>query len=185
MLVVTKNVSHSTITSQWATEAIRHANLTQDDQIREVLGDLSALNFSRPEDVVKYLTEKAESYDRVGKFNVNPLIELSRRIIKECEFRDDAQDISSPFITAYNYNSVTGDMDRVRIPVSQVLYFIEKPLRIPGKAYFGGEANVILNDQNRTEFSLIDCSQNNTPEFLLNCYIKSAEEVVRAWTGRE
>lgn len=48
----------------------------------------------------------------------------------------------------------------------------------------GGEANVILNDQNRTELSLIDCTKNNTAEFLLDCYIKSAEEVVTAWTGK-
>ncbi|MCH9408186.1 hypothetical protein [Pantoea agglomerans] len=184
MLVATKDVSQSTIISQWATEAIRHANLTQDDQIREVLGDLSALNFSRPEDVIKHLIQKAKSYDQPGQFNITPLIELSRRIIRECEFRDDAQDINSPFITAYKYNSVTKDMDRVRIPVSQVLYFIEKPLKIPGRSYFGGEANVILNDQNRTELSLIDCSENNTAEFLLNCYIKSAEEVVTAWKGK-
>lgn len=184
MLVATKNVSPSTITSQWATEAIRHANLTQDDQIREVLGDLSSYNFSRPEDIIEHLIQKAKSYEQAGQSNITALIELSRRIIKECEFRDDAQDINGPFITAYKYNSVTEDMDRVRIPVSQVLYFIEKPLKIPGRAYFGGEANVILNDQNRTELSLINCSNNNTVEFLLDCYIKSAEEVVRAWTGK-
>lgn len=184
MLVATKDVSLSTITSQWATEAIRHANLTQDDPIREVLGDLYSYNFSRPEYVIKHLIDKAKSYDQAGQFNVTPLIELSRRIVKECEFRDDVQDTNSPFITAYEYNSVTKNMDRVRIPVSQVLYFIEKPLTIPGRAYFFGEANVILNDQNRTELSLIDCSENNTAEFLLNCYIKSAEKVVTAWTER-
>lgn len=184
MLVVTNNISLSMITNQWATEAIMHANLPQDDQIREVLGDLSALNFSGPEDVIKHLTRKAESYGQGEQFNITPLIELARRISKACGYRDDAQDISSPFITAYKYNSVSANMDRVRIPVSQVLYFIEKPLKIYGRAYVGGEANVILNDQNRTELKLIDCSNNNTAEFLLDCYIKSAEEVVRAWTEK-
>jgi len=184
MLVATKNVSLSTITNLWATEAITHANLQQDNKIREVLGDLSALNFSGPEDVIEHLIQKAKSYDQPGQFNITPLIELSRRIIKACEFRDDAQDINSPFITAYKYNSVSDDMDRVRIPGSQVLYFIEKTLKIHGHAYVVGEANVILNDHNRTELSLIDCSKNNTAEFLLNCYIKSAEEVVTAWTEK-
>lgn len=184
MLVVTKNISLSMITDQWAREAIAHANLPQDDTIREVLADLSDLNFSGPDDVIKHLTSKAKSYGQAEQFNITPLIELARRIIKSCEYRDDAQDISSPFITAYKYNSESANMDRVRIPVSQVLYFIEKPLKIYGRAYVGGEANVILNDQNRTELKLIDSSENNTAEFLLDCYIKSAEEVVRAWTRK-
>ncbi|WP_414057483.1 hypothetical protein [Pantoea dispersa] len=184
MLVVTNNISLSMITNLWATEAITHANLPQDDQIREVLGDLSALNFSGPEDVIKHLTRKAESYGQGEQYNITPLIKLAERIINACGYRDDAQDISSPFITAYKYNSVTANMDRVRIPVSQVLYFIKVNNTPPGRAYNSGEANVILNDQNRTELSLIDCTKNNTAEFLLDCYIKSAEEVVRAWTGK-
>lgn len=184
MLVGTKNIELSIITSQWAREAIQHAELPQDDTIREVLGDLSALNFSGPEDVIKHLTRKAESYGQGEQFNISPLIELARRISQACGYRDDAQDISSPFITAYKYNSVTRGRDRVRIPVSQVLYFIKVINTPPGRAYETGEANVILNDQNRTELKLIDCSENNTAAFLLDCYIKSAEEVVTAWTGK-
>lgn len=184
MLVVTKNISLSIITDQWAKEAIQHAELPQDDTIRQVLGDLSAVPFSGPEDVIKYLTHKAEGYGQGEQFNITPLIELARRIIEACEYRDDAQNINSPFITAYKYNSVTRDHDRIRIPVSQVLYFIKEINTPPLRAYQTGKANVILNDQNRTEFKLIDCSKNNTAEFLLDCYLKSAEEVVRAWTRK-
>lgn len=184
MLVVTNNISLSMITNQWAMEAITHANLPQDNQIREVLGDLSALNFSGPEDVIKHLTRKAESYGQGEQFNITPLIELARRISKACGYRDDAQDISSPFITAYKYNSTTKGHNRIRIPVSQVLYFIKEINTPLQRAFATGEATVILNDQNRTELKLIDCSNNNTAEFLLDCYIKSAEEVVTAWTAK-
>lgn len=184
MLVDTKNVSLSDITNQWAREAISRAGLTPGDTIKEVLDDLSARKFSVPLDVINYLNDKSKSYGQGEQFNITPLIELAQRIIKACGYRDDAQDISSPFITAYKYNSVTEDMDRVRIPVSQVLYFIKISHKTPRRAYVRGEANVILNDHNHTEFSLINCSKNNTAEFLLDCYIKSAEEVVTAWTGK-
>lgn len=184
MLVDTKEVSLSEITNQWATDAIAHANLPHGDAIREVLGDLSALSFSGPVGIIKHLTKKAESYGHGEQFNITPLIELTRRIIKACEYKDDAQDISSPFITAYMYNSSRDGMDKVRIPINQILYFIKVTNASPGRAYQTGKANVILNDQNRTELNLIDCSKNNTAEFLLDCYIKSAEEVVKAWTGK-
>lgn len=172
------------MTTKWAREAILRAGLTQDDVIKIALDDLSAMNFATSLDVINYLINKSESYGQGEQFKITPLIELAQRIIKECGFRDDAQDISSPFITAYKFNSVTEEMDRVRIPISQVLYFIKINNKIPRQAYMSGEARVILNDHNRTELSLIDCSKNNTAEFLLDCYIKSAEEVVTAWAGK-
>jgi hypothetical protein len=184
MLVDTKNVSLNDITNQWAREAIRRAGLPQGDMIKQALDDLPNMNFTGPLDVINYLNNKSKSYGQGEQFNITPLIELAKRIIKECGYRDDAQDISSPFITAYKYNSGTGEMDRVRIPVSQVLYFIKINNKTPRQAYVGGAAKVILNDHNCTELSLIDCSKNNTAEFLLDCYIKSAEEVVTAWAGK-
>lgn len=184
MLVRTKNLSTDEITVNWVNEVINQYDLPEEDIIRKTIEKLSSVSFNDPLDIVFHLSEKAKNYGSGDDFNIKPFIYLAKKIAESCGARDDAQDISSPFITAYKYNSVTGKMDRVRIPVSQILYFIKTSLTIPGRAYVTGEANVILNDQSLTEFSLIDCSRNNTADFLLDFYIKSAEEVVTVWTGK-
>jgi len=184
MLVRKKNLSIDEITLNWINEVVAQHELPEEDIIRKTIEQLSSISFKDPLDIVFYLSEKAKNYGRDDNFNINPFIDLAKKIAEACGARDDAQDIGSPFITAYKYNSVTSEMDRVRIPVSQILYFIKKTLTIPTRAYVAGEANVILNDKSHTELSLIDCSRNDTAEFLLDFYIKSAEEVVTAWTGK-
>ncbi|MEN4605630.1 hypothetical protein ABEG90_23880 [Pantoea agglomerans] len=184
MLVRKKNLSIDEITHNWVNEVIDQYDLPEEDIIRKTIEKLPSVSFKDPLDIAFYLNEKAKNYGSGDDFNINPFIDLAKKIAEACGARDDAQDTNSPFITAYKFNSVTEDMDRVRIPISQILYFIKISHKIPRRAYVGGEANVILNDQNRTELSLIDCTKNNTAEFLLDCYIKSAEEVVTAWTGK-
>lgn len=184
MLVRKKNLSIDEITLNWVNGVIDQYDLPEEDIIRKTIEKLSSVSFKDPLDIAFYLSEKAKNYGSGDDFNINPFIDLAKKIAEACGARDDAQDIGSPFITAYKYNSVTSKMDRVRIPVSQILYFIKKTLTIPTRAYVAGEANVILNDKSHTELSLIDCSRNDTAEFLLDFYIKSAEEVVTAWTGK-
>ncbi|MGV6481365.1 hypothetical protein ACT2VT_000786 [Pantoea agglomerans] len=184
MLIQVKDLSVTEITVNWANETINKNQLQPGDIIRTVINDLSAINFKSPLDVVLHLNEKAKSYGSSEQFNVKPLIDLAEKIVETCGIRDDAQDVSSPFITAFTYNSVTDGMDRIRIPVGQVLYFIRNILTVPGRTYKSGSARVILNDHQRTEFSLVSNSRNNTAEFLLDCYITSAEEVIQAWTKK-
>ncbi|XIH70830.1 hypothetical protein C1N58_22195 (plasmid) [Pantoea sp. SGAir0180] len=183
MLVQTKDISVNDITVKWVQEEITRSNLPEGDAIRIDLLDLQSYNFKSPVKIIHHLTQIAKNRDG-GPNDLQPLINIAKRIVGACDLIDDEQDINSPFITGFKYNSVTSEMDKVRVPVGQVMYFSRKIVTIPNRMYKTGNAHMILNDHNETEFTLIQSKSSDTPDYLLDCYIKSAEHVFAAWIKR-
>jgi len=183
MLVQTKEISVNEITGKWVQEEISRSGLQIGDAIRTDLLDLEARNIESPLKIIYHLNQKVKNRDD-GLVNVEPLIHLAKRIVGACSLIDNEQDINSPFITGFKYNSATFEMDKVRVPVGQVLYFSKNLFTIPHRINKVGDAYMILNDNNKTEFTLIQSKSKDTPDYLLDCYIKSAESVFAACIKR-